>query len=888
MLFHFYLKYKTHYGQSVFIEWLPNNKNDTKHQLALEYFNEDYWKGSLEIPNELIGTTFYYRYYISENGIITDRDLWNYRQIEVRFTHRTEIAIYDNWQNISIESKVFKSSAFVNVLSKAPIKVKQPTCRRPTHIFQLHCVELPYNKTVCLLPYDVETQSVNISTPTLLRRTSENIWTVELDLRKEKFPFYYKYAVFDLLTKKLEAAEDNEFQIVQQSDDHAEFTILNQFADFHKSAFRGAGVNIQLSSLKSENSWGVGDLTDLNQLSDWASIVGLKMIQLLPLNDTTASHTIADSYPYAPISVHALHLIILDVEALSKKFKIKLHSNIQQEANRLNAAATLEYPEVMNLKSEAIKIIFDHQFESFTKDSGFIEFYNHNQFWLIPYAAFCYLRDKNKTADFSKWYDYSIYDEESIFKLTATNTAHYRDIAIHYFIQYHLHLQLQFAVAYAHKLGIILKGDLPIGVGRYSVETWKYPNLFHVEVQSGAPPDAFTVKGQNWSFPTYNWDNMKKDNFLWWRQRLQHLNHYFDAIRIDHVLGFFRIWSIPMHAVEGILGYFVPALGITSDEVRRLGMAFDEQRLCRPFITEAILYETFGKDINWVKENVISIDGFREEFNTQRKIAKYFSNNNQHANLKQKLFDLLANVILIRDEVDIKNYHFRINMQDTTSYKLLSDHDRRMLNILYFQYFFQKQNHLWSTIATEKLDAIQSASDMLICAEDLGMVPEMVEGDLKLREILTLQVQRMPKLLHESFSNTQQAPYLSVATSSTHDMSTLRQWWKEDKNTTQDFFNNFLNKKGVAPDYCTIDICKQILLQHLDSPAMWSVFLLQDLLSINIITGSENPADERINNPADPNHYWNYRMHLTLDLLIILDDLNNNLKEMITSSGRSN
>jgi 4-alpha-glucanotransferase len=166
-------------------------------------------------------------------------------------------------------------------------------------------------------------------------------------------------------------------------------------------------------------------------------------------------------------------------------------------------------------------------------------------------------------------------------------------------LQYHLHLQLSEAHRYANDNGIILKGDIPIGINKNSAEAWVEPHLFNFSGQAGAPPDDFSVRGQNWGFPTYNWGLMEKDGYKWWKQRFSKMAEYFDAYRIDHILGFFRIWEVPSESVEGIMGHFNPSLPFSADELRGRGYNFNYDRDCLPYIKEYMLDEYFGYD----KEN---------------------------------------------------------------------------------------------------------------------------------------------------------------------------------------------------------------------------------------------------------------------------------------------
>ena len=226
---------------------------------------------------------------------------------------------------------------------------------------------------------------------------------------------------------------------------------------------------------------------------------------------------------------------------------------MEAERKRLNALDTVDYEAVMSAKLKFVRQMLTKQKEEIFAGDEYQEFFESNRHWLTPYAAFCALRDKFGTADFNQWPMHRIYRAKEIAALLEKDSTFRDEIELNYFIQFHLHLQLKQAAEYLHAQGVILKGDIAIGVYRHGADVWQQPELFHTDMQAGAPPDAFAAKGQNWGFPTYNWPRMKQDGFAWWKQRFEQMSCYFDAFRIDHILGFFRIWSSPAHAVEGIL-----------------------------------------------------------------------------------------------------------------------------------------------------------------------------------------------------------------------------------------------------------------------------------------------------------------------------------------------
>jgi 4-alpha-glucanotransferase len=647
--------------------------------------------------------------------------------------------------------------------------------------------------------------------------------------------------------------------------------------------------------LRSKNGFGVGEFADLKLLVDWAKNTGLKLIQLLPVNDTTATHTFTDSYPYASISAFALHPMYINLQKVAGKKHSSKIASLKKKQKQLNELPELNYTEVTKYKNEVLEELYELDGKECFDSEEYKDFFENNKHWLVPYAVFCYLRDKNETSHFQQWKTNGVYDKNEIGKLAAKKTKAYKSVALYYYVQFHLHLQLKEAADYASKNGVVLKGDIPIGVYRYGCDAWMAPELYHMDQQAGAPPDDFAVKGQNWGFPTYNWQKMQEDDFSWWQQRFQQMSNYFAAFRIDHILGFFRIWSIPMHAVEGGLGHFVPAIPVNIIEFSQKNIWFDYQRYCQPFITDEILSEIFGQLNEKVKSTFLIANDhdsydLEMQFATQRQVARYFETvepSDENAIIQQGLFDLISNVIFLEEENSQGTlFHFRIAMDNTSSFRYLDAGLKRQLKDLYINYFYQRQDDFWKKEAMHKLPYLKATTNMLICGEDLGMVPHPVPEVMKQLGILSLEIQRMPKDMRKEFFHPNDAPYLSVITPSTHDMSTIRGWWEEDRNKTQRFFNNELGQPGAAPFFCEAWINRAIILQHLYSPAMWSIFQLQDLLGMDETLRRNDPHEERINIPADPKHYWRYRMHITLEQLIKEKTFNLELQEYISNSGR--
>ncbi|MBY0536432.1 MAG: 4-alpha-glucanotransferase [Chitinophagaceae bacterium] len=877
------LRFHTRFGQTLHLKSEhPDLQGNT---IDLEYINPELWGTSLEIENAVIPLNYQYLLKNDDGAFVHE---WG-KDRTINLEGNSFIQVIDTWNHAGEYDNVFLLEPFQEVLldhhkdANGGLFLQEGfTC------FKVKAPLLSKNQVVCLLG-EGELGNWNTESPILLKK-SKHWWWAQVKLNSGRVT--YKYGIYNTKSKEFETFESGDNRIFQGAQSVA--TILHDgFLRMTNTNWKGAGVAIPVFSLRSKQSFGVGEFTDIKLLVDWSAKVGMKLIQLLPVNDTTATHTWQDSYPYAAISAFALHPIFINLEEVAGKKYAELLKPLAKKQKELNALPVVDYEQVMKLKWAALKELYHLQKETLFKDPDYLQFFEQNKHWLVAYAAFSALRDKYGTADFTTWPSFGTYSKSAIDRFVSPRGKNYDDVALHYFIQYHLHLQLSEATKYAHSNGLIVKGDIPIGIYRNSVDAWMEPELYHMDRQAGAPPDDFAVHGQNWGFPTYNWERMAQDGYKWWYKRFVQMGHYFDAFRIDHILGFFRIWSIPLESTQGIMGQFVPSIPVYLNEFSRRGVTIDAHRLCSPYITDSVLFDLFGEASLRLKEYLQQHpDGtysLKEGFQTQRQIEQYFDKSNlENASFcANSLMDLAANVVLFEaKDTNEPAFHFRFNMEQTHSFKYLDSNLQFHLKELYIDYFFRRQDEHWKKEAMEKLPALKSSTDMLICGEDLGLVPSCVPDVMSQLGILSLEIQRMPKALGAEFFHPKSAPYMSVVTPSTHDMSTIRGWWEEDRAKTQRFFNQELGHYGEAPAFCEAWINKEILLQHFYSPAMWSIFQLQDLLGMDPIIRRESPHEERINIPANPKHYWQYRMHLNLEKLIKEKDFNQELKDMIKQSNR--
>ncbi|MFI3315596.1 MAG: 4-alpha-glucanotransferase, partial [Rikenellaceae bacterium] len=703
----------------------------------------------------------------------------------------------------------------------------------------------------------------------------------EWDINKARYFQNFTYPFWHLSLNEGELQDGDQFKFVIISKDKVMWeegeNRVWSGGDIHNSSYsqislsppnypnkqwRGKGIAIPLFSLRSKESAGIGDFDDLIKFSQWSSSIGCDVVQILPINDTTSTFTHKDSYPYSAISVFALHPLYLSIKSMGELEDKELSAQIFAKAGELNQIESLDYDQTSALKWQFFRAIYKQDGRSVLESRQYKQFYNKNKSWLVPYALFSYLRDLHSTIDYYRWGEWSHYDGKRAKEAISPNNPEFDKIAIYLFLQFHLDRQLTNARNEARKVGVALKGDIPIGVSRYSVETWTQPHLFNLDSQAGAPPDDFAINGQNWGFPTYNWKMMEKDGYLWWKNRFAKMNDYFELYRVDHILGFFRIWQIPSSSIEGLLGSFEPALPLSKNEISKHDFKVIEQKHLSPYIHIETLKKIFTADNEkMIDEFMIEVNGtkyytLRAEFDTQQKIRHNLAITSRE-HLQPILFKIANDVLFVRDSTEPRKLHPRISAHNTIAYsENLTPSQQQIFDQIYNDFFYHRHNKFWADNALKKLPALVNSTPMLCCAEDLGMIPDSVPEVLNKLEIITLEVERMTKKAGEEFGKPSNYPYLSVCTTSTHDMSPIRLWWQEmEQSQRERYYNQILGFKGDAPKEATIEICKKIISNHLNSESILTILPLQDILSTNELTRVKNISDEQINVPSNPNHY---------------------------------
>ena len=872
----FTIQYGTQWGQNLYVLITYRSADGTERSSRLMMLTSDGWQWEVEtsalVSRQHPITSFSYFYQVEDaDGNVLRRE-WNAVPRTYYFDSSKNYILADQWRDVPLQYHLY-SNAYLTTSHfqrDEEVQALRVPLYRKTVIFRVSAPQLQKGQSLAIIGNHPAIGSWNTARYLKMEYIGRYDWLLSVNVDAILLPIEYKYVIIDDATHALLEWEEGDNRTTDGMlppdqtviPDGSVLVAYGESLRIKERTWRAAGVVVPVFSLRSQSSYGVGDFGDLRRMVDWAVATGMKVIQLLPVNDTTYAHSWSDSYPYNIVSAFALHPHYMDLEALGRlKSKAKMTAYHRQR-QELNALAYSDYEAVDRVKTAYIQEVFEESGQQTLDSKEYKQWFALNQEWLTPYAAWLGQSD-----------------------------------SLVYFIQYHLHLQLKAATDYAREQGVALKGDVPIGVNRESVETATHPELFHLHSQTGAPPDAFSHNGQNWGFPTYNWKAEKgkrKENIVdWFHRRLRWMEQYFDAIRIDHVLGFFRIWEIPDDAVFGLLGHFSPSLPMTVGEIEYFGLSFRKDLFTRPFINDRVLERLFGMHAPYVRENFLIPRGYglydlKEAYDTQKKVRAFFDGKGDENSLwiRDGLYRLISGVLFLEDSEQPEMYHPRIGVYNEPVYDALTTEEKDAFMRLYNNYYYQRHNLFWGDQAMHRLTDVFGETRMLCCAEDLGMLPDCVAPVLDQLRILTLEIQSMPKQTGFEFTHLDGNPYRSVATFSTHDMSPLRLWWEESMERTQRYYVTMLQKQGRAPEHLPAHLAEEIIARHLYCPSMMCMLSLQDWLSMDTELRSKSPREERINVPSDPYNHWKYRMHLTIEELLKADKYNNKVKTMIQRSKR--
>ena len=632
---------------------------------------------------------------------------------------------------------------------------------------------------------------------------------------------------------------------------------------------RRLGVVVPVGALRTKRGIGVGEFSDLADFAILCRRMRLGLIQILPVNDTGF-----ESSPYSSLTAFGLHPLYLSIEGLDEFAAAdnSVKKRIKKAKEKFGANARFSHYEVLKEKLEICREIYDANKTEIVKSANLSAWVKENS-WVKEYAVYRRLKEANGQKSWKEWQEHHTVtpaDIENLWDDKALREDHFFWV----WLQQALDAQFSKAAKAIADAGIILEGDLPILMNEDSCDAWAHPEIFIQELSAGAPPDMYSPDGQNWGFPIYNWEAQEKDNYAWWRLRLAVAGKYYKAYRIDHVLGFFRIWASSHNDYSSVLGRFVPYQPVTTGDLKKLG--FDKDRIrwvSQPHLPTGEIWDALRA--NWgAKANEAEVKAAADKIFS---LALDRVNKEELWNFKKKFrgekdFDRLGlhpaarNYLLSewKDRVFIEyakgkffpSWYFR----NAKAYKSFSKAERDALEAL-LEKRQKRSERTWSQQGLKLLSILVESSSMLPCAEDLGAVPSCVPRVLSKLKILGLRVIRwhrdwgrggQPYVPFEDY------PQLSVCTAAVHDSSTVREWWEKEADQGQ--FSGFLGVPSLPKIY-NPGTAKVILSKAATARSRFRVFQIQDLLHLSNNWYSKDPAQERVNVPGTSNEFnWTYRL----------------------------
>lgn len=875
----FSIEYRAEWGQKLCVSGSIVELGCWDESMAVELSadGEDKWVGTVSIDGRRKDIVYYYLVKDAEGNVLR-REWKRMHRLSIKEPFRT-IYMDDHWINRPPNSP-FYSSSFYDVLfrhEEQSTGLVRRTRSGEKIILQVYAPTVPRSKRLYLTGNTPKLGEWLVERALEMQYMGKGQWylSVEIDrslLRSSDISF--KFFIADEHRRGIRwEARDNRHFVLPECGQYDAIYVAGMSFEEGRYAPHFAGLVVPVFSLRHRSDYGVGDFGSLRHAIDWAATASLHVVQILPINDTTFYRDWRDSYPYNAISVDALHPIYADLSALPPLRSAARQAALEARAEQLRQSPTLLYPEVLKLKEEYLRAHYAERGSTEMKKKSFRTFVQTNEQWLYPYAMFCVLRDMNPGLHHRQWGAHSQYDMNALIAL-MDNTAHRKSINYYIYTQYLLSEQLLAVRAYAETKSVLLKGDLPIGVAPHSIDTWIHPELFNLDRSAGAPPDDFAVDGQNWGFPTYNWERMYRDGMLWWRNRFERMSAYFKAFRIDHVLGFFRIWEIPRYQQSGLLGHFSPALPLSrAFWEAQFGAAGSIEQLTYPSIHSEDVQRLLGVSARALVQAGLLVPVEHTDYYRLTSIKQSYYAALHTESLpgglatRDALVELCKEVALVEDMSQPGYYHPRICFEQTNVFAHWPEHLQRKWIQLSHHYYYEVHNELWKRTSIRRILPLLESTDMLVCAEDLGMIPASVPEVLEELQILSLELERMPKVSTETgWGKLSELPYNAICTTSTHDMKPLRAWWLSLSEDDQErYITEQLAYGDLTPTSPLEDICAAIIAAHIASPSMFVVLPLQDWMSIDAKLPLQAPEDEQINHPENPYQRWEWRMPLAME-----------------------
>jgi len=643
---------------------------------------------------------------------------------------------------------------------------------------------------------------------------------------------------------------------------------------YARSEVKIAGVAIPLAGIKTKGGWCVGEYPDLAALASLCKTTGLKLIQLLPINDSGSQ-----SSPYSALSAFALHPLYLRVADLPEAALCPaVLKSLKAYAAKHGQDSRFSYMDAYRVKMDALRAVFDGSKATIIANPELPEFILSHP-WVKTYAVYKRLKKINGDRSWRDWQGHRDATESAIAKLW-NDPAMKEEHLFYVWLQVRSAQQCAASSRAVRDSGVTLLGDLPILMNDDSADVWSNRKYFTMHLRAGAPPDMFAHYGQNWGFPVYDWDRQAADDFSFWKTRVAEASAYYSAYRIDHVLGFFRIWAMSEFESDGYLGHFHPEISLKSEELRASGFSPERLRwLSLPHVRGPELRAALEKSGRAMSDLTISRNSAAEPLFERLGSEDLYlftrvvrgTGDIEACGFPTILADFLKTAWRDRVLQPLEGNSFVPTWRHSDAYAWfsLSADEQGVLERLFRKQQAENET-LWAERGKKLLAVLVGASDMLACAEDLGAVPDCVPAVLAELGIPGLKIPRWTRFWNKSgqpYESLADFRSASVCAVSVHDTSTVREWWEYEEGRV-DFAAAYCPELSPVPEKLEAASAFTVLQALARCASSIFVAQMQDYLDISDTLRSADPREDRVNIPGtQTDSNWTWRMRPTLEEL---------------------
>ncbi len=913
MKLRFAIHYVAAWGQSLRVQIVFRRRDGKRHivNVPLTTSDGDLWSAETSQRNSPRSPyiDFSYRYQVIDNGYTVIRNEWNLHPRRYAF-HDDKTYVFDDiWRDKPLQYYLLtqayatwhgQKDTFEGQQSAQALTDKQMPLFRKTLFFRVLAPQLKAGESLALLGNHPILGDWNPQRYLLMHKMGLCEWMLTVNVNNVAQSLEYKYVVIKDEDHSLVRWEqgDNRIATCQNLVDSEVLVQHGDVTRLSDEQWHGAGVSVNVLSLRSEKSCGVGDLGSLLQLLQWSSQVGMAVLQTTTLQDVYKNHVLQQANPFAVVSAYALNPLLIDLDALGPLSDETKMNTFLRQRRELNALSVIDFDAVTRVKEAYVRERFAEEGEACLASEAFKAFYAQHASWLRVYAMYKALclhgTPEELMTDTDKAYSTQLID-----RLSADDSSLAADVHWIYYLQYHLYDQLRMVSEYARKHRIALMMTLPYGYSQCSVEVWEHPQFFDKRFVIGELPSYDNPQGVKSSLPLLVRPLQPASQAAfdeWRRQPLVHWATYVDAILLDYIDHYFTTWAIPQEATQSMMGVYRPSLPLREEELQCGIIDFNKKLYRQPFINDAIIQQLFGIHSAYAKQHYLTAHAYglytlRGEVSDQQAIDACFKGKNDENSqwIKNGLEQLCANRLFVSDPDNPQWVHPRLAGNHTLFFHMLNNEEQQAYLGLSHSYFHRRYEAYWKQNGTQTLDNLLADSNLLVVVDNptAELSPAMTEV-VNRQRLMPLCMQLRQRGYDGAFGHLEQNSYQTMDVLTTPSTLTLHQWWESNPYRTQHFALTKLQKEGRISRRLSPMLAEELVRRHLFSPSMLCVLSLTDWLAMDSQLSYEgHSASSALSTVDDEREIWAVRAATSLETLAQAQPFNRKLASLLVMSRRA-